>query len=258
MVNESTNRPTVEELIMKAESIKLDRDGVRAAFEHPSAPKFVGQTSSWLPDSEAVHNLLLDALEPYLASGGRVLDLGSGTGRLTRLVLDRFPGCSVVAADYSETMNAVAVEELNKYGERIEFVELDMFDSRWASENFELSNFDAVVSGFAIHHGRSFDEYKSLYERICKSLRPSGLFINLDHVAGESSRQTIGNAGSWRDFLDQAGNIESDRFILGSYAEDTPISISEHTKALNESGFEQVEFPWQSMIFALYQAVKAS
>jgi len=258
MVDERVNRPTVEELIIKAESMKLDKDGVRAAFEHSSAPKFVAQTSSWLPDSEAVHNLMLDAVEPYLTNGGRVLDLGSGTGRLTRLVLDRFPECSVVAADYSETMRAVAAKELSEYGERLSMVDLDMFDAPWHSADLEFSDFDAVVSGFAIHHGRSFDEDKSLYQRICESLRPNGLFINLDHVAGESRRQTISNAANWRDFLDQAGNIESDRFIVGSYAEDTPISIPEHTKALNESGFERVEVPWQQMFFALYQAVKAS
>jgi tRNA (cmo5U34)-methyltransferase len=258
MVDDRVNRPTVEDLIIKAESVKLDRDGVRAAFEHPSAPKFVDKTSSWLPESEAVHDRLLDALDPYLANGGRVLDLGAGTGRLTRLVLDRFPECSVVAADYSETMRAVAAESLTEYGDRVSLIEFDMFDTPWRSEYFDLSNFDAVVSGFAIHHGRTFDEYKSLYQRICDSLRPGGLFINLDHVAGESRGQTLSNAESWRDFLDEAGNIESDKFILGSYAEDTPISIPEHAKALGESGFENFEAPWQQMIFAVYQAVKLS
>ena len=57
MVYWSTNRPTVEELIIKAVSINLYRAGVCVTFEHLSAPKFGWQTSNWLPDLKADHNL---------------------------------------------------------------------------------------------------------------------------------------------------------------------------------------------------------
>ena len=57
MVYKSTNRPTVEDLIINAVSINLYRAGVRVTFEHLSAPKFVWQTSNWLPDLKPVQNL---------------------------------------------------------------------------------------------------------------------------------------------------------------------------------------------------------
>jgi tRNA (cmo5U34)-methyltransferase len=247
-------RPTVEELILKAEAMKLDSDGVRHAFEHPSAPKFADQTSSWLPDSDSVHAKLLDSLASFLGDEGRVLDLGAGTGRLTRLVLDRYLNCSVVAADYSTAMRSVAAEQLERYGARVELVDLDMFSTSWPSE---FTGFDVVVSGFAIHHGRNSDDYRLLYERIGDALRSGGLFINLDHVEGEDRKQTIANAEGWRDFLDESGFVESDKFILGSYAEDTPIAMSEHIRLLEDVGFGEVENLWQKMIFGLYRAVKA-
>lgn len=250
---ENAGRPTVEELILKAESMKLDSEGVRRAFEHPSAPKFADQTPSWLPDSDSVHATLLDSLAPFVGDGGRVLDLGAGTGRLTRLVLDRYPSCSVVAADYSQAMRSVASEALEQYGDRVELFDLDMFSSSWPSD---FVNFDVVVSGFAIHHGRNTDDYRALYARISDALRSGGLFINLDHVDGEDRTQTITNAGRWRDFLDESGVFESDKFILGSYAEDTPIAMSEHIRLLEELGFGEVENLWRKMIFGLYRAVK--
>jgi tRNA (cmo5U34)-methyltransferase len=253
-VASNVDRPTVEDLILKAEAMRLDSEGVRRAFEHPSAPKFADQTSSWLPNSDSVHATLLDSLASFFGDSGRVLDLGAGTGRLTRLVLDRYPGCSVVAADYSEAMRNVASEALEQYGERVALVDLDMFASSWPTE---FANFDVVVSGFAIHHGRNSDDYRSLYGRIYDTLRPGGLFINLDHVDGEDRKQTIANAGQWRDFLDESGVVESDRFILGSYVEDTPIAMSEHFRLLEEVGFGEVENLWQKMIFGLYRAVKA-
>gem|GEM_PF-3885504 len=38
-----------------------------------------------------------------------------------------------------------------------------------------MSNFNAVASGFAIHHGRDVDEYASLYRRV-KDVLLLGLF----------------------------------------------------------------------------------
>ena len=42
-----------------------------------------------------------------------------------------------------------------------------------------------VMSAFAIHHGESDEAYRSVYQRIYEALKPGGIFINLDHVAGE-------------------------------------------------------------------------
>lgn len=248
-MTENAKRPTVEELMVKAESRKLDPDGVRAAFEHSSAPGFVEKTADWLPDSEHVHELLLSLMESTFDQGRRVLDLGSGTGRLTTMVLDRFPTCSVVSADYSQTMREAATTELSRYGDRVSQIDFDMFSSDLPQG---IGKFDAVVSGFAIHHGRDLMQYRSLYRRIHNLLEQDGMFVNLDHVAGEDRAQTIANATEWRDFLDEDGEIESDKFIYGSYVEDTPISLRNHVQLLNEVGFEQIEIPWQKMIFALY------
>jgi tRNA (cmo5U34)-methyltransferase len=139
---------------------------------------------------------------------------------------------------------------MDKYGDRIFQVDLDMFTSEWPAD---FLDFDVVVSGFAIHHGRTHEQYRSLYRRILEVLVPGGLFINLDHVAGEDPAETVANATNWRQFLDEDGDIDSDRFILGSYAEDTPISLRDHFRLLSEVGFTQVEVPWRKMIFALYQ-----
>lgn len=247
---QEVNRPSVEQLIAKAEAMKLDAVGVKAAFEHPLAPGFADQTNRWLPDSELAHDMMLEDLASFVGESSRVLDLGAGTGRLTQMVLTRFPNCEVVAADYSETMRTAATDPLGAFGQRSSLVALDFFTENWPNE---LGSFDAVVSAFAIHHGESNAAYRSLYERIHGVLRPGGLFINLDHVAGADRASSIANASAWRDYLDCDGEIESDKFILGSYMEDSPISIAEHSQLLQQAGFVDVEVPWRKMIFALYR-----
>jgi hypothetical protein len=77
-MKENTSRPTVEELIVEAESLKLDAEGVKAAFEHSSAPEFAEQTTRWLPESDHVHELLLSSMESAIGKKGTGLFGGSG------------------------------------------------------------------------------------------------------------------------------------------------------------------------------------
>lgn len=109
----------------------------------------------------------------------RVLDLGSGDGRLLDLVLRARPLARGVAVDFSPLM----LERLHaRFGSasRAEVV----------SHNLErplpfLGMFDAVMSSFAIHH-LTHERKRQLYEEIWAILEPGGVFCNLEHVASVS------------------------------------------------------------------------
>jgi SAM-dependent methyltransferase len=107
----------------------------------------------------------------------RVLDLGSGDGRLLALVRLARPEAEAVALDFSETM-------------------LGRLRTRFASDSLVsvlahdldrplppgLGTFDAIVSSFAIHH-LAHERKRALYEEVFGLLRRGGAFCNLEHVA---------------------------------------------------------------------------
>jgi tRNA (cmo5U34)-methyltransferase len=116
-------------------------------------------------------------LEWLPAQPARVLDLGSGDGRLLALVRLARPGVRAVALDFSETM----IERLHERFDDDAHVEIVQQDLD-APLPDALDSFDAIVSSFAIHH-LSHARKRALYEEVFARLNPGGVFCNLEHVA---------------------------------------------------------------------------
>ncbi|MDZ7958404.1 MAG: class I SAM-dependent methyltransferase [Aulosira sp. DedQUE10] len=106
----------------------------------------------------------------------RILDLGTGDGRLLALLKIDRPQAQSIAVDFSATM-LEAVK--NRFaGDTTVQVIAHNLDQPLP----ELGSFDAVVSSFAIHHV-THDRKRSLYTEIFQILEPGGIFCNLEHVA---------------------------------------------------------------------------
>ena len=113
---------------------------------------------------------------------GTFLDLGCGSGILGAAILRRWPGARGVFLDFSEAMLQAAREELSRYGDQLTFTDADYGKSGWVDSLAAHLPFDAVVSGFSIHH-QTDDRKKALYEEIYDTLAPGGIFLNLEHVS---------------------------------------------------------------------------
>jgi tRNA (cmo5U34)-methyltransferase len=119
-----------------------------------------------------------DRLQRVLASASgagaaRILELGTGTGETSALLLDRHPEALLVGIDSSENMLAVAREAFPR----------DRVDLRVARLEDELppGPFDLVASALAVHHLDGPDKAE-LFSRVAGALRAGGLFVLADVV----------------------------------------------------------------------------
>lgn len=107
----------------------------------------------------------------------RVLDLGTGDGRLLSLVLLQNSSAEGMALDFSDPMIAQAKKRFAD-NPRVTIVKHD-FSNPLPQK---LGCFDAVVSSLAIHHLTDARK-KQLYTEIFAHLNPKGVFCNLEHVS---------------------------------------------------------------------------
>jgi ubiquinone/menaquinone biosynthesis C-methylase UbiE len=121
-------------------------------------------------------------LEFIPANACRVLDLGTGDGRLLALVKaalgDRV---AAVAMDFSPAMLEAAGKRFA--GDSSVSIVAHNLDGPLPA----LGSFDAVVSSFAIHH-LVHERKRALYAEIYGLLNLGGVFCNLEHVASPTPR----------------------------------------------------------------------
>ena len=110
------------------------------------------------------------------------LDLGCGDGILGAAILGEYPAARGVLADFSEPMLEQAREQLKEYADQIVFESLDYGNPNWVKRIQSYSPFDAVVSGYSIHH-QPDDRKRQVYAEIFSLLSPGGWFVNIEHVS---------------------------------------------------------------------------
>jgi ubiquinone/menaquinone biosynthesis C-methylase UbiE len=90
-----------------------------------------------------------------------------------------------VLADFSEPMLAQAHEQLKDHAGQLAFENLDYGDPAWVNRMQAYAPFDAVVSGYSIHHQPDVRK-REVYAEIFSLLQPGGWFVNIEHVSSES------------------------------------------------------------------------
>jgi tRNA (cmo5U34)-methyltransferase len=171
-------------------------------------------------------------LEFIPAKVGRVLDLGTGDGRLLALVKRARRVTEAMALDFSPAM----IEAVGKRFSGDSSVSI--FTHNLDQPLPALCNFDAVISSFAIHH-LVHERKRELYAEIFKTLNPGGVFCNLEHVASPTPRLH-------EEFLNRIGfTVENED------PSNKLIDVETQLKWLREIGFADVDCHWKWRELAL-------
>lgn len=167
----------------------------------------------------------------------RILDLGTGNGRLLSLLKIDRPTAEGVALDFSPTMLAEARQQFAP-DPTVTVVEHNL-----EHPLPELGYFDAIVSSFAIHH-LDHDRKHALYGEIFDRLAPGGIFCNLEHVASPTQRLH-------HQFLSTIGYRPEDEDPSNQL-----LDVETQLQSLRRIGYEDVDCYWKWLEMALLIGLK--
>jgi SAM-dependent methyltransferase len=167
----------------------------------------------------------------------RIVDLGTGDGRLLALLRIDRPDTLGVGVDFSELMLEAARERFAG-DERVQLVAHDL-----AQPLPSLGRFDAVVSSMAIHH-LEHERKRSLYAEVFDLLEPGGVFANFEHVASPTRRLHLAFFAAIDEPLEHED--PSDRLL----------DVETQLGWLRSIGFDDVDCYWKWLEMALLVGIK--
>jgi tRNA (cmo5U34)-methyltransferase len=199
-----------------------------------------------IPPFDAFYGTAVEALDLATGEVGRVLDLGAGTGLLASLVRRARPDAELTLTDGAAAMLDKARELLGE--DRTSYLVADLTDGLPAGP------WDAIVSSLAIHH--LDDEGKRrLFARLHGALRPGGVFVNAEQVAGPTPAFTEAYA-KWHEQRARAAGADDADWTGAEQrmAYDRCSSVEDQLAWLRDAGFAEVDCLFKDRRFAVMVA----
>jgi tRNA (cmo5U34)-methyltransferase len=184
------------------------------------------------------------AVDLIPSSAARIVDLGAGSGLLTRLLRNRFPAAEIVMVDFSAPMLEQARKRLLP-DSRLTIVTAD-YTSYVLPERL-----DAVVSALSIHH-LDDSAKRRLFTRIHSALAAGGVFINADQVAGPTPALEAQYKMLWLRQVRALGATPAQiEASLYRQQEDRCSPVADQLEWMSQAGFHDVDCWWKASRFAV-------
>lgn len=178
----------------------------------------------------------IDVLLRLTAASAHILDLGCGTGRMTRAILAARSDARVTLLDVDPRSLGLARERFAGVAPRqLDFVEGSFLDP--------LPRCDAVVASLSLHHVRDLSDKTRVYRNVFEALPPGGLFLLLD--ASVSAHPALSRAAMdrWAHWMGEHGidDAKAREHFANWSKEEHYQSLADELQALADAGFADPE-----------------
>lgn len=182
-----------------------------------------------------------------------VLDLGCGAGNFTLKLLDLIPDLDCTLVDLSMPMLDKAKERIAPVSQgKISTIQTDFLNLQLPAETFDI-----VVTGAAMHHLRTDEEWETVFTKIYKSLKKGGCFWISDLILHDNPAI---NKLMWKRYADYLEGIGGKAYQENVFAyidkEDTPRSVMYQLDLMRKIGFSTVDVLHKNSCFSVFGGIK--
>ena len=239
---------------MIPQQIKSSPDSIRQNFDQ-QVERFsnleTGQTTAI--DSPLCMELVARSAALLNPDAKRVMDLGCGGGNYAVKVTALLPDVDCTLIDLSANMLAKAEDRVaaNISG-KVLTIQGDYRDI-----SLEENAYDVVTAGTTLHHLRGDEEWKSVFAKVFKALKPGGTFWINDIVISETEEISQLMIDGWLSILKKQISPEEIEMYMERYkSEDTPRTLSYQLDMMKQVGFSKTIVLHKHFNFATFGAIK--
>ena len=221
-------------------------ENVKEHFEE-EAKEFDMTILKLIPRYEDMINCMVTVIPFESSDRFKLLDLGSGTGNITKTVKEYYPHSKISCIDIAENMIQMAKIKLKNYDD------IEYYTGDFSEFDFK-ENYDVIVSSLALHHIKTDNDKKKFYTKIYSALKEGGVFVNSDVVLGSNENLNKIYRKNWIDFLlkNLPENEVNEKWLPKQLEEDFPAPLINHLNWLKESGFRGIDVIWKYYGFVVY------
>ncbi|WP_263409758.1 class I SAM-dependent methyltransferase [Terriglobus tenax] len=173
-----------------------------------------------------------------------IIDLGAGTGHLTAMLRQHFPAAKIHLVDFSQPMLDRARERF-RGDANVEFHQLDYAAQPLPTEAC------AVVSALSIHHCTDADKQRVI-QAAYNALKPNGVFLNAEQVAGPTPAQTDAYNELWlRQIRSNGATEEQIEASLYRRRDDKCSPVETQLEWMRSAGFADADCWYKESGFAV-------
>ncbi len=204
-------------------------------------------------DAPLAMSLIAEVAAATTPQATSVLDVGCGAGNYTLKLLERLPNLNVTLIDLSKAMLDRAVARIQPVGGgSVEAIQSDI-----RQIDIGLQRHDIILAASVLHHLRDDSQWRAVFEKFYKALRPGGSVWIFDLIDSSMPEVQATMRRRYGEYL-TALKDEAYREQVFAYIEkeDTPRSLMFQLDLLREVGFSQVDVLHKNACFAAFSAVK--
>ena len=204
-------------------------------------------------DAPLVLDLIAKAATAAKPHARLLLDVGCGAGNYTLKLLQSLPLSEITLIDLSQPM-------LERARQRISAVtpaQLNLHHQDIREFAFREQQYDVVVAAAVLHHLRSDEEWRSVFAKIQRCLKPGGSFWVSDLVHHSNPAVQVMMWERYGDYLVQLkGEGYREQVFAYIEQEDSPRPLLFQLNLLREVGFQEIEVLHKNSCFAAFGAIK--
>lgn len=179
------------------------------------------------------------------------LDIGCGTGNISKIALDNLDIKNLTLCDTSAEMLKKSKLKLSSH------LDIIKFDNKSAL-NLDYYNCFDVVTSIQVNHYLNYNDRIKSVKNSYNALKDTGIFITFENFAPFTSIGKNISLSRWKEYQIKNGkSVEDSKKHISRYNKDYfPINITQHLNILKSCGFKVVEILWVSYMQVGFYAIK--